>query len=92
MYRRNFSYNILLLSTAAALQYQVDTRMFTQDQVQAIADILLKIFCAKHMKVDSNMSESNQSGSVLRGGQFIHTLLEMSYKISQDVQRACKSL
>ena len=34
-----------------ALKYRVDTRMFTSEQVDAVTNFLLKVFCGRHMKV-----------------------------------------
>ena len=33
------------------MKWQYDSRRFTEDQVKLITDILLKIFCWRHMKV-----------------------------------------
>ena len=35
----------------AAMKWRYDSRRFTDDQVKLITDILLKIFCWRHMKV-----------------------------------------
>ena len=37
---------------AAAMKWRYDSRRFTDDQVKLITDILLKIFCWRHMKVE----------------------------------------
>ena len=36
---------------AAAMKWRYDSRRFTGDQVKLLTDILLKIFCWRHMKV-----------------------------------------
>ena len=37
---------------AAAMKWRYDKRRFTDDQVKLITDILMKIFCWCHMKVE----------------------------------------
>ena len=39
------------LFCAAALQYQINTRQFSKDQVEVITRGLMKAFCSKNMKV-----------------------------------------
>ena len=36
---------------AAALRHQVNTRMFSDEQLDSMTDVLMQIFCARHKKV-----------------------------------------
>lgn len=51
-YTINFTSSVSIV--AAAMKWRYDCRRFTDDQIKLITDILLKIFCWRHMKVEEH--------------------------------------
>ena len=54
-----------MYTAAAAMKFRYDTRMFIDDQVKLITDILCKIFCWRHMKVGAVSFNGNTSIIIL---------------------------
>jgi hypothetical protein len=52
VYHSHYAIYFSVSFVAAAMKWRYDCRRFTDDQVKLITDILLKIFCWRHMKVD----------------------------------------
>lgn len=50
-FRHYVVYNYVTCIMKDALRYQIDTQMFTEEQIQLITDFLLGVFCGKDMKV-----------------------------------------